>query len=69
MQSARFGHFRSRGKPAGKEKMAINVGNAVKNAANTAVGQVKAYVLPMAIGAVAIGLIVGAVPAAKKFLM
>ncbi|MBO5003358.1 hypothetical protein J6C36_03730 [Methanocorpusculaceae archaeon] len=49
--------------------MAINVGNAVKNAANTAVGQVKAYVLPMAIGAVAIGLIVGAVPAAKKFLM
>lgn len=49
--------------------MAINVANAVKNAASTAVGQVKAYVLPMAIGAVVIGLVVGAVPAFKKYLM
>lgn len=49
--------------------MAINIGNAVTSAAQTAVAQVKAYVLPMAVGAVIIGLLVGAVPALKKFLM
>ena len=48
--------------------MAVDIANAGKSAVNTAVGQIKTYILPMAIGLFVIALIGGFVPGAKKIL-
>lgn len=48
--------------------MAADIVSAGKTAVNTAVGQIKAYIVPMTIGLFVIALIVGFVPGAKKVL-
>ena len=45
-----------------------NVSAAVKSGVSTALAQIKAYILPMCVGAIVIALIVGFLPATKKFL-
>ena len=45
-----------------------DISNAVKSGVSTAFAQIKTYVLPMCIGAIVIALIVGFLPATKKFL-
>ena len=50
------------------EKKMADISNAVKSGVSTAFAQIKTYVLPMCIGAIVIALIVGFLPATKKFL-
>lgn len=48
--------------------MAINIKNAFSEGAGSFIGTLKAFALPLAIGAFFIALIVGIAPATKKFL-
>lgn len=46
-----------------------NIAENVKEAGKTVVGLGKTFLIPMFFGLIIVGLIVGFVPAAKKFLM
>lgn len=48
--------------------MKVDIASAGKTAVNTALGQFKTYILPMAVGLFVIAIVVGFVPQTKKFL-
>ena len=48
--------------------MAIDIKNAFSEGAGSFIGTLKAFALPLAIGAFVIALIVGLIPASRKFL-
>ena len=48
--------------------MKVDIASAGKTAVNTALGQFKTYILPMAVGLFVIAIVVGFVPGAKKIL-
>lgn len=48
--------------------MAVDIGNTVKAGVSSGLAIVKTFVIPLVIGAIVVGIICGAFPAAQKLL-
>jgi len=51
-----------------RNKMAVDIGNTVKAGVSSGLAIVKTFVIPLVIGAIVVGIICGAFPAAQKLL-